>query len=97
MSIIPDPLICPLQAPLAIPIIQIILSLAMVLSPFFEKSVDDEDYFSDLAMKYGAVVGSIVTGVPFYLLCIYKRTRLGIFDKLSGESTFSLDSSPVLC
>ena len=36
-------------------------------------------------MKYGAVVGSIITGVPFYLLCIYKRTRLGIFDKLSGE------------
>ena len=61
----------------------------MVLSPFFEKSVDDEDYFSNLAMKYGAVVGSIVTGVPFYLVCIYKRTRLGIFDKLSGKLSFS--------
>jgi hypothetical protein len=56
----------------------------MVLSPFFEKSVEDEGYFSNLAMKYGAVVGSIVTGIPFYLLCIYKRTRLGIFDMLSG-------------
>ena len=44
-----------------------------------------EDYLSNLAMKYGAVVGSIVTGVPFYLLCIYKPTRLGIFDKMSGE------------
>ena len=84
------------QAPLAVPIIQIILSLAMVLSPFFEKSIEDNDYFSNLAMKYGAVVGSIVTGVPFYLLCIYKRTRLGIFDKLSGELV-EFNSISILC
>ncbi|XP_063686612.1 b(0,+)-type amino acid transporter 1-like isoform X1 [Bolinopsis microptera] len=75
----------PFRAPLIIPIIQTILSLVMVLSPFFEKSVDSDDYFPNLAMKYGAVVGSIITGIPFYLLCIYKRTRLGIFDKLSGD------------
>eukprot|EP00116_Pleurobrachia_bachei_P002697 sb/3462959/ len=76
----------PYKAPFIIPVFLTMASILMILSPVLDTEKND-DYIVNIVSKYGIAVGSIVTGIPFYLLCIYQKTRLSIFERASEKMT----------
>jgi len=76
-------MIRPFRAPILVPIVASIMSIVMLCGPFFDPTLD----WKALLAIYSYTIMCVVTGVPFYFLCVRRDTRIGFVTKISGSVT----------